>query len=496
MQINNTAQKMLNQNDRLSYSYKIINKNGQSIDFCPNWAQRTMLYNREHRNLILKCRQIGSTTFWALYLLDVALYFPNSYCGIIAYKMDAAQDIFRRIIKHAVDNLHPFVKQYNPVVADSAREIRFKNGSGIRVDTSMRGGTLTGGLLISEFGKICAQSPDKAKEIITGSLEAVPSTSIVTIESTAEGRTGPFFELWQQYEGKNVVSPSDYQTFFFPWWQDPTYQDPIPLQIPAAKAEYFSRLEPKIGRKLTPEQKYWYVRKDNIQQDNMKSEYPSTSEEAWEGSHEGFYYAAIISELRNNNHITNIPYNPSKRVHTSFDIGIDDHTVVWFFQFAESGTINFIDYKEWSDIGGHEIAAELNRMPYNYGTHIMPHDSKQRDKFTAISYIDQMRDILNGDIYELPLTSILAGIQQVRLTLPRCYFDQTKCSDGIKRIEAYKKEWDDRLNNYRATPLHDNSSHSADSMRYCCLGLEYCTDNSEVTPDWIKSTRASLGYKP
>ncbi len=84
--------------DRLNFLYKIITKEGISIDFHPNWAQAQMLNDVKNRNLILKCRQIGSTTFWSLYLLDIALSEPNSFCGIIAYKMDIAKDIFRRII--------------------------------------------------------------------------------------------------------------------------------------------------------------------------------------------------------------------------------------------------------------------------------------------------------------------------------------------------------------------------------------------------------------
>ena len=489
-------QKQLTQFDRIAYTYKIITKEGKSVDFRPNWAQLQMLTEREHRNLVLKCRQIGSTTFWSLYLLDTALFHPNSFCGIIAYKMDAAQDIFRRIVKHAVDNLHPFVKQMNPVINDSAREIRFANGSGIRVDTSMRGGTLTGGLLISEFGKICAESPDKAREIITGSLEAVPESAIVTIESTSEGRGGEFFEMWQKYENKPVRSKQDYKTFFFPWWQEPNYVDLTPETINATSAEYFRRLEEKIKVKLTDPQKWWYIRKEAIQQDHMRQEYPSTSEEAWEGSHEGFYYSAIISKIRHMNHITRVPYNKAKKVHTSFDIGLDDHTSVWFFQFGEAGTLNIIDYKEWQDVGGNEIAEEINRLPYNYGTHLMPHDSKKRDEFTAISYANQMQEVIKGTIYELPVSSILAGIQQVRLTIPMCYFDEEKCDLGLKRLASYKKEWDDRLGTFRQTPLHNDASHCADSFRYLSVGYQYCDESSEVTPDWLAKTRQSLGYKP
>lgn len=166
--------------------------------------------------------------------------------------MSASQDIFRRIIKHAIDKLDPRIKAWNPVINDSQHEVRFSNGSYIRVDTTMRSGTLTGGLLISEFGKICAHTPDKAREIIAGSMNAVPDSAIIVIESTSEGREGPFFSMWEQYHGKPPKSDLDFKTFFFPWWMEPTYRDMVPIDIEKPMAEYFNRLESREGIRLSP----------------------------------------------------------------------------------------------------------------------------------------------------------------------------------------------------------------------------------------------------
>lgn len=64
--------------------------------------------------------------------------------------------------------------------------IEFAHGSNIMVATSFRSGTVQR-LHISEHGKICAKYPAKAKEVRTGTLNAVAEGSIVFIESTAEG---------------------------------------------------------------------------------------------------------------------------------------------------------------------------------------------------------------------------------------------------------------------------------------------------------------------
>ena len=69
---------------------------------------------------------------------------------------------------------------------DNIRELSFSNGSRIAVGTSFRSGTLQF-LHISEFGKICAKYPEKAREIVTGAIEALSIDGKLFIESTAEG---------------------------------------------------------------------------------------------------------------------------------------------------------------------------------------------------------------------------------------------------------------------------------------------------------------------
>ncbi|MDA6552020.1 hypothetical protein OSK79_21975 [Escherichia coli] len=70
-----------------------------------------------------------------------------------------------------------------------------KNINGhIQVATSFRSGTVQR-LHISEHGKICAKYPAKAKELRTGTLNAVSDECIIFDESTAEGVGGDFYEM-------------------------------------------------------------------------------------------------------------------------------------------------------------------------------------------------------------------------------------------------------------------------------------------------------------
>jgi hypothetical protein len=68
------------------------------------------------------------------------------------------------------------------------------NNSSIRVSTSQRSGTLNY-LHISEYGKLCAKYPEKAREVRTGAINTVQAGQVVFVESAAEGQEGHFFQL-------------------------------------------------------------------------------------------------------------------------------------------------------------------------------------------------------------------------------------------------------------------------------------------------------------
>jgi hypothetical protein len=78
---------------------------------------------------------------------------------------------------------------------------------------------------VSEYGKTCARDPLKAEEVITGTLQTVPATGRIIIESTAEGNSGFFADLVNAtaIQGNDNLSPLQYKLFFYPWWVEPTY---------------------------------------------------------------------------------------------------------------------------------------------------------------------------------------------------------------------------------------------------------------------------------
>ena len=188
---------------RLNNLYKIQTKDGRIVPFRMNWAQQDLFDDLWYRNLILKARQLGMSTFIGVLQLDTVLFNDNIHCGTIAHDRESVEELFNRNIKATYDRLPEWLRQARPEESSTAKKLSFPNGSSIRVATSLRSGTMQI-LHVSEFGKVCAKYPDKAKEIVTGSFESVSTDGLIFIESTAEGREGYFYEYSQQAQANPV----------------------------------------------------------------------------------------------------------------------------------------------------------------------------------------------------------------------------------------------------------------------------------------------------
>lgn len=492
---------LLNKRQRLENLYYIVDKNGKTIPFNLNWAQLDLFSNFWYQMLVLKARQLGVTTFFAISFLDDCFWCNNISAGIIADKKESAEQIFKGKVKYAYDRMPEWTRSINSATNDRVGELAFRNGSSYRVSTGFRSGT-NQRLLISEFGKICAKSPDVAKEIVTGSLNTVSRDQIIAIESTAEGREGYFYDFAKraeqlQLEGRNL-SPMEMRFFFFPWYLEPSYREQnIEVIVAKETNEYLDKIELERQRKIDEEQRIWYELKQRTLHEAMKSEYPSTPKEAFESANQGHYYAEQLLKLRSNGRICRVPHQEYSLVHTSWDLGRDDYTAIWCFQLNPAGEIQLIDYYENRDEAPKHYVDWLLSRKYTFGTHILPHDAKNKAIVTNTDYKSVIEPILPGKIYvhELAETGnyVFNGITAVRSILNRCVFDAEKCAKGIKHLESYRKIWDDRLGCYKNTPFHDSASHASDAFRYLATGLNKIEDNKGNPEDDGKALRAYFG---
>lgn len=201
---------------------------------------------------------------------------------------------------------------------------------------------------------------------------------------------------------------------------------------------------------------------------------------------QGAYYGKLIDAAEKDKRITSVPYDPKLSVFTAWDLGIGDSTVIWFAQLAGK-EVHLIDYYEASGAGLDHYAKLLREKPYSYQAHIVPHDADVSELGTGRTRLEVMKSLgLNADVCRK--LSVDDGINAVRVLLPRCWFDETKCKDGLEALRQYRREWDEKMKTFRARPLHDWSSHAADAMRYLAVGLpERISKPAKrpAKPEWV-----------
>ena len=458
---------------RLNNLYMIVDRHGQKRIFKMNSDQEELYDNQHYQNIILKARQRGFTTLIQLIMLDACLFNSNTYAGVIAHNREDAEDFFNKKIKFAYDNLPESLRDVLGSTQDSAKMLSFSNGSSIRVGTSLRSGTYHY-LHISEFGKICARYPDKAKEIVTGALNTVHAGQFIFIESTAEGREGYFYEFCQESQnnermGRKLTS-LDMKFHFFAWWRDKEYTIPSEdVPIPADLQLYFENLELVHNISLTDGQKAWYAKKLKVQGDDMKREFPSEPGEAFEIAVEGAYYSKKFAVARAEGRICKVPYDPTLVVNTWWDLGMNDSTSIWLHQHVGKEN-RLIGYYENNGEGMEHYAQWLSQWSRKrnaiFGTHWMPHDINVRELGSGKSRKDTAEKLGITPIKVVPRTSnLLDDIQATRNFISSCWFDEEECAEGIKALENYRKEWDDKNGTFRNKPLHNWASNGADSFR-------------------------------
>lgn len=207
--------------------------------------------------------------------------------------------------------------------------------------------------------------------------------------------------------------------------------------------------------------------------DARKSMTPDQYEQEFECSFDaaivGAYYAKLISTAEAEKRITTVPWEPGILVHTAWDLGIGDSTAIWFCQQV-GREVRLIDYYEASGVGLDHYAKILCEKPYVFGEHILPHDAEAKELGTGKTRTETLRSLgIRGKV--LPVQSVDDGINAVRMLLPKCWFDATKCERGLESLRQYRTDFDEKLKTFRPRPLHDWTSHAADAFRYLAQGL-------------------------
>jgi terminase large subunit-like protein len=203
----------------ISHCLKIRTKDGHLKLLKPNRAQVEYSRRCTRRNIVLKARQVGITTYVAArYFIETVVH-PGTLTVQVAHNQESAEQMFK-IVHRFWENL-PRGVQRGALIKSRAniRQIAFP-----RLDSEYRVATAADenagrGLTIQNLHcSEVARWPRGGMEALASLRAAVPPDGQITLESTPNGAGGLFYEEWQR------ADETGYQRHFFPWWLEESYQ--------------------------------------------------------------------------------------------------------------------------------------------------------------------------------------------------------------------------------------------------------------------------------
>ena len=191
----------------------------------------------------------------------------------------------------------------------------------------------------------------------------------------------------------------------------------------------------------------------------------------------GAYYSKQMQEAREQDRICSVPVEKMKKVDVILDLGSNDCTAITFLQKVGK-ELRIIDYYEAS---GEEIAhyvQVLREKEYDYGFMYLPHDAFSK-RLESPKTIAEQFGSHGFEVKRVKKLDINSGIQLVRKLFPQFWIDKTNCKQLVRVLENYHHEWDPVKKRFKDSPLHDWSSHGADSVRYMCVAINESVPPSE-----------------
>ena len=210
---------------------------------------------------------------------------------------------------------------------------------------------------------------------------------------------------------------------------------------------------------------------------------------SWVANVPGAVYGKELQASFEQDRICNVPYDSGHKVHTFWDLGIGDSTAVIFVQNV-GRAVHVIDYFEARNEGLPFYARMLAERGYLYGDHHAPHDIEVRELGSGKSRREVAYE-LGINFRVVPKLPVEDGIHAAQLLIERAYFDRDNCKLLLEALRHYHRAYNERTRSFRASPVHDWSSHAADAFRYLAIGLK--EDRGFSRPPQIK---ADNNYNP
>ncbi|KQT82427.1 hypothetical protein [Methylobacterium sp. Leaf466] len=285
---------------------KIRDKSGSFIPFKLNKVQRNLLIalndqllrTGKIRMVILKARQQGFSTMMQAYTYWWASFRKTKKAYVVANDLQTTRTLFKQLTdthKNMDPRLQPKVERSN------AKQLHFGDLN-TSIELATAGGDAVGrGQTLNMLwaSELAFWPDDSAADNLMAILQAVPNTdgSIVVVESTAKGVTGPYYDL---YHG---APNNDFETFFAPWYDTAEYTNtdvPVNFGKPGTDGEYTIE-ETDLREKfdLSDGQLWWRrVKIAEIRREKFLQEYPSVPEDAFQNSGAPVFSSSALAHQR------------------------------------------------------------------------------------------------------------------------------------------------------------------------------------------------------
>jgi hypothetical protein len=198
---------------------RVRTRAGKTARLRANAVQRAFEERRGERNIVLKARQMGLTTWTAARFFLKTITHPGTLTLQVAHTQAAAEEIFEIVHRFAEWLPEEMRKGLLKTSRTNVRQIVFPEiDAQYRVvtagDRNAGRGLTVQNLHCSEL----ARWPGDPAETLAGLRAAMAPGAELILESTPDGVGGCFYDEWQKADETGMVR------HFFPWWMERRYR--------------------------------------------------------------------------------------------------------------------------------------------------------------------------------------------------------------------------------------------------------------------------------